>query len=434
MMTMNHYLKEGSMNRSEGIGIMMKKIFVAAVILALLIAEIWITAETPLIKPKEPSKKAEPALTSICRTVEKGDSLCTIFSKHQLSPIDVAAIRNACLPIHPVRNLRIGRPYCIELDKDGNVFSFRYWINDESLLAVRRKEYGFQARMEPIRYTKQIIVLEGTIEENLVDSMCTDRTHLNLALALSDIYAWDIDFTTDLQKGDSYRLVVEGLYLNGSFKKFGKIMAAAFENKGMIFRAYLREKDGKVGYYDEEGNALQKMFLRAPLNFRRISSYFSARRFHPILKIRRPHLGLDYAAARGTPVSSVGEGVVQFAGWRGQYGNLVVIRHPNGWRTYYGHLSRIKRSVRRGSLVDQGQVIGYVGATGLATGPHLHYEVRHEGQNIDPLKLTASRSSAVPKAEIEAFYGFRDRMDRKLSSNNTIFATDSLSKDGKISG
>jgi murein DD-endopeptidase MepM/ murein hydrolase activator NlpD len=264
--------------------------------------------------------------------------------------------------------------------------------------------------------------------------MCTDRAHLNLALALSDIYAWDIDFTTDLQPGDAYHIVTEGLYLDGVFKKFGKILAAEFTNNGRVFRAYLRETNGKGHYYDEQGKALRRMFLRAPLNFRRISSYYSSCRRHPILKIRRPHLGLDYAAARGTPVSAVGEGIIDYAGWRGQYGKLVVIRHPNRWRTYYGHLSRIEKSIKKGRQVNQGQVIGYVGATGLATGPHLHYEVRYVGKNLDPLKLETTRIKVIPKKDFQDFLRYCERMDQILASGRAISATASMSTERKIKG
>ena len=185
-----------------------------------------------------------------------------------------------------------------------------------------------------------------------------------------------------------------------------------------MYHAYRFENNGKADYYDAEGISLKKAFLKAPLNFRRISSYFSKGRFHPILKIYRSHHGLDYAAPSGTPVSVVGDGTVSFTGYKGQYGKLVIIRHSNGWKTYYGHLSRIGKGIKTGEKVEQGQVIGYVGATGLATGPHLHYEIRIKNKPVNPLALKLPQGKSIPKTLIAEFRLFRDKMNSQLASIN----------------
>ena len=174
--------------------------------------------------------------------------------------------------------------------------------------------------------------------------------------------------------------------------------------------------NGKDSYYDAAGKALKKAFLKAPLNFRRISSYFSTGRFHPVLKIYRPHHGLDYAAPAGTPVSAVGDGEVSFAGRKGQYGNLVVIKHRNGWKTYYGHLSKIEKGVWKGKYAEQGQVIGYVGATGLATGPHLHYEIRTGKKPVNPLKVKFPGGEPIPKSLMAGFEERKNKLDYQLAS------------------
>lgn len=405
----------------------MKKKILSAVAVTLVTAWMFIVGIAPVTQSPV-ATDSRPALNVIHDTVKKGETLSRIFSKHDLQQEEILPIRNACLSVYPVRKLHPGNPYKLEIEEDGRVSSFRYWIDDDSLLDIRRGDEGFHAHLEPIPYQTRTLVLEGTIEDNLVNSMGTDRERYALALALSDIFAWDIDFTGDLQKGDSYRIVAEGLYLNGKFRKFGRILAAEFRNRDEIFKAYCYELEGRIGYYDEKGNALKKSFLRAPLSFRKISSHYSSNRLHPVLKIRRPHRGLDYAAPAGTPVSSVADGIVLFAGRRGQYGKLVVIGHPNGWETRYGHLCRIAQDIKAGSRVAQGQVIGNVGSTGLATGPHLHYEVKVNGANIDPLSVPVPvpQGGHIPEKEAAAYNDFRRNMDIKLASGDAFAVTAAL--------
>lgn len=351
----------------------------------------------------------------ICGTVEKGETLYDIFQKYKLDLNELFKLREASADVHRLRELYPGQPYRITIDDNSSVNSFTYWINDDQILLINRTESGFSAEKKPIEYEKRLLSFGGVIHDNLIESMDEGRHNLMLALNLSDIFAWDIDFTSDLREGDSFKLIVEGLYLDGEFRKYGDILSAEFANNGEQYHAYRFEQNGEAGYYDDEGKSLKRSFLKAPLSFRRISSYFSHKRFHPILRISRPHHGLDYAAPRGTPVSAVGDGTVIFAGYRGQYGKLVIIRHPNGWKTYYGHLSRIGKNIRKGEKLQQGTTIGYVGSTGMATGPHLHYEIRIHNKPTNPLKVNIPKGKPVPQQYIADFIRVRDSMSGKLA-------------------
>lgn len=366
-------------------------------------------------------------------TVQKGETLFDIFKKHKLDMGVLFKLKEASAGVYKLGEVHPEHRYKIVFDDDERINSFVYGIDDDTILDISNTEAGFSAKKIPIDYDIKILHLGGAIKDNLISSMGEGSDNIKLALQLSDIFAWDIDFTTDIRNGDVFKVVVQGLYLNGEFRKYGDILSAEFINDGMTYRAYRFECNGKADYYDENGKALRKAFLKAPLNFRRISSSFSYGRFHPILKIYRPHHGLDYAAPVGTPVSTVGDGTVNFAGYKGQYGKLVVIRHSNGWKTYYGHLSRINRGIKRGLKVEQGQVIGYVGATGLATGPHLHYEMRVNNKAVNPLKIKVSGGSAVPGNLKAEWLRYKNEMDSKLVSiTPSVLAFDRGTKHGNL--
>ncbi len=244
----------------------------------------------------------------------------------------------------------------------------------------------------------------------------THKEYHRIALELSDIYAWDIDFSSDIQNGDLVKIILEELWVTEVFKGYGNILAAEFINDGKTYKAYRFENDGYIDYYDSNGKSLQKTLLRSPLKFKYISSGFSKRRLHPILRVYRPHLGVDYAAPTGTPVSAAGDGTVIFTGYRGQNGKLVIIRHRRGFETYYGHLSRILRKIRRGTKVSQGDIIGYVGSTGLATGPHLDYRIKQNGKFVNPLKIQLPRGKSIPKKLMAEFKKVVNSFDSRLSS------------------
>jgi murein DD-endopeptidase MepM/ murein hydrolase activator NlpD len=329
--------------------------------------------------------------------VKRGETMFDIFHKYGLDVQELLRLKEASAGIHRLRDISAGKPYKIELAPDNSVLSLTYQINDDVQLNVTRIDPEFRAEKIVIPYEKRERNLGGRIENNLYVALANDGESALLAYALSDIFSWDIDFTTDLRKGDTFRVVVEELWLNGRFKRYGNILAAEFVNDGNTYRAFRYEgPDGRAGYYDEEGKSLQRSFLKAPLSYRRISSGFTSHRMHPILKIRRPHLGVDYVAPRGTPVSALGDGTVLFAGYKGANGNLVILRHPKGFTTYYGHLAKIRKGIRRGARVAQGDVVGYVGATGRATGPHLDFRIKQASRFVNPLKIDIPRSEGIP--------------------------------------
>jgi len=349
--------------------------------------------------------------------VKRGETMYDIFQKYGLDIQELLRLREASAGIHRLRNIVAGKPYKIELAPDNSVLSLTYQIDDDVLLNVTRFDPEFRAEKIVIPYEKRERSLGGIIENNLYEALGNDGESALLAYALSDIFSWDIDFTTDLRKGDTFRFVVEELWLGGRFKRFGEVLAAEFVNDGTTYRAFRYEgPDGRGGYYDDEGKSLQRSFLKAPLSYRRISSGFTFNRMHPILKIRRPHLGIDYVAPRGTPVSALGDGTVQFAGYKGANGNLVILKHPKGFTTYYGHLGKIRKGIRRGARVAQGDVIGYVGSTGYATGPHLDFRMKQANRFVNPLKVHIPRGGGIPKQLLADYDKKRHALGLALAS------------------
>ncbi|HNS54749.1 MAG TPA: peptidoglycan DD-metalloendopeptidase family protein, partial [Syntrophales bacterium] len=384
---------------------------------ASLLAALLFLANAPGPDPARPPEHAKmSSLLRFSGMVQKGQSLHEIFKRHDLDPRQLFPVKEALAGVHSPREFRPGRPYEIQVDPEKGLHAFLYWASDEALVRVTRAGEGYRAERLSLEYEKRILCLEGSIEDNLIASMGGGPQNLLLALGLSDIFAWDIDFTTALRRGDTFRVLVEGLYRDGEFRKYGGILAAEFVNDGVAYRAYRFEIDGKADYYDAEGRSLRKAFLKAPLSFRRISSGFSKSRLHPVLKIRRAHNGTDYVAPKGTPVSAMAAGQVVAAGWQGGYGRLVVLRHPNGYKTYYGHLSGFAKGIRKGATVAQGQLVGYVGATGLATGPHLHFEMRLNDRPVNPRKVAIPPGEPVPEALLAAYKTSRDELAGRLAS------------------
>ncbi len=400
----------------------MKRIYIAIIIV--FIAFITLRSNFSFINKADNGKNIPQTVQTseyreIAGSIQAGETLFDIFKKYKLDVKELFKMREASADLHRLRDLYPNRPYKIVLDEREQINSFTYWINDDTILNIRNTNEGFCAEKIAVQYEKRIEYIGGTIRDNLSSSMENENGGLLLALQLSDIFAWDIDFTTDIRNNDEYKIAVEGLYLDGKFRKYGDIIAAEFINNGETFRAYRYETDGKADYYNEEGKSMRKAFLKAPLNYRRISSFFSKGRKHPILKIYRPHHGLDYAAPGGTPVSVAGDGKVIFAGNKGQYGKLVIVKHRNGYNTYYGHLSRIAKGIRTGRHAEQGQIIGYVGSTGLATGPHLHYEMRIKGKPVNPLSIKIPRGKSIPEKMMADFIQLKNDMNTQFASNKT---------------
>ena len=355
-------------------------------------------------------------LREIADTVRKGETVSAIFEKHHLDIGELFRMRQASASIHRLRDISEGSPYTITVDPDNNVLSLAYHINDEEILRIVRSEPGYRADKVDIEYERRIGTLGGGVQSNIVSSLPGGGESVLLAIELSDIFSWDVDFNTDFRKGDTFRILVEERWLDGAFRNYGDILAAELSVDGHVYRAYRFDTGNRPDYFDDEGKSLRKAFLKAPLSYRRISSGFTKRRMHPILKIARPHLGVDYAAPAGTPVSTVGDGVVIFAGRKGPNGNLVIVRHPNGYATSYAHLARIAKGIRRGAEVRQGDVIGKVGSTGRSTGPHLDFRIRRHGTFLNPLTVNLPRGGAIPGNRMSDFRGVREEFARSLAA------------------
>ena len=392
----------------------MKKLYFAA---ALLTIVFFLTVVNLEVRGKnEDISQKNEVYREISGVVKRGETFFDIFKNYQLDISELFELREASADIHRLRDLRPGQPYKIFLDERDRINELTYLIDDENVLTITSTGSGFSAEKASIEYEKRLIHLSGTINDNLISSVGEGKENLMLALTVSDIFGWDIDFTTDLRKGDTFKVIVEGLYLDGQFKKYGEVVCAGFINIGQDYNAYRFEHDGITGYYDDEGGSLKRSFLKSPLSFRRISSSFSRNRFHPVLKTYRPHHGVDYAAPAGTPVLATGDGVVRFAGYKGQYGKLVIVRHPNGYKTYYGHLSGISSGITKGKKVKQGEIIGNVGATGVATGPHLHYEMHIGNRPVNPLTVRLPKGKAIPEKQQAEFNRMKEGMQMRLAA------------------
>ena len=394
----------------------MKKLFITSIFLVVFF--LIIAGNLDIYTEEGYSSSVGENFREISDTIKKGQTLFDIFKRYHLDIGELLELRKASADVYRLRNLYPGQSYKILVDDNDRVNSFSYWIDDNSILNITRSDSGFYAEKIPIAYEKRILYMDRTIEDNLISSAGEGKEGLMLALNISDIFAWDIDFTSDLRNEDTFKVIVEGLYLDGEFKKYGDILCVEFMNNGKTYQAYRFEYEGKTEYYDNEGKTLRRAYLKAPLSFRRISSTFSNGRFHPILKRYRPHHGLDYAAPTGTPISAIGSGTVVFSGIKGSYGKFVIIKHPNGYKSYYGHLSKIEKNIRVGVRAEQGQIIGYVGATGLATGPHLHYELRINDKPVNPLTGSLPRGKPIPSNMMTEFRQFRNEMDNQLASIN----------------
>jgi murein DD-endopeptidase MepM/ murein hydrolase activator NlpD len=350
------------------------------------------------------ARLAEP-LRVIRGTIARNSNLGLALSS-VLSPTAVHQLVESARPVYDLKYLSVGHPFDLTLGPNGLLSNFSYSIDALNTLRVTRNKERLTAEVLTRTYETRVETAAGEIETSLFGAVADAGESDQLALDLADIFAWDIDFNTELQRGDSFRVAVEKLYLDGEFQRYGRVLAAEFVRGNRTLQA-IRFEGERAGYYTPDGEPMRKAFLRSPLRFTRISSIFTTHRFHPILHQVRPHYGVDYAAPIGTPVMAAGNGMVRLAGRSGGYGNTVRIRHPNGYETLYGHLSRM--SVRAGDHVTQGQMIGAVGMTGLATGPHLDYRMLKNGGFVNPLTLQSPPAEPLSPAELAAFQSVRDQ-------------------------
>jgi murein DD-endopeptidase MepM/ murein hydrolase activator NlpD len=339
--------------------------------------------------------------------IEPNASLATTLDG-LVSPAGLHELVEAARPAWDLARLAVGRPWGLALDEQGGIAVFTYRIDELTALRLVRRPRGvLEPELSERRYTVRVESTSGEITSSLFGAITDAGEGDQLALDMAEIFAWDVDFNTELRRGDRFRVAVEKLYLDGEFRRYGSVVAAEFVRGERTLQAVRFEASAGTGYYAPDGTPLRKAFLRSPLRFSRISSRFTYKRLHPITKQVRPHLGVDYAADRGTPVHASADGVVAEAGTMGGLGKAVRLRHANGFETLYGHLSRIR--VRRGQRVGQGERVGDVGSTGLATGPHLDYRMKRDGRFINPLTLQSPPAEPIPASERAAFAAARDQ-------------------------
>jgi len=319
--------------------------------------------------------------------VETGDTFCSILSDQGFSSLTIAECVEAFKPVLNCHKLSLGDEYNIKTDGKGNLLKLTIKTDLVTIYHLKKEGEKLFPSKDKVYLSKKITKVSGVIEDSLFGAIDKAGEYDQVAIEVAEIFAWDIDFRHDLQKGDRFALIIEKYFKDDQFFCYGKIKAVEYNNQGKVYRAiYFKDPKGQGGYYTPEGISVRRSFLRAPLKFTRISSGYSNHRFHPILKKYKPHLGIDFAAPQGTPVLAVGDGVVVAKGWKYGNGNMVTIRHPLRYETMYNHLSRFGKNVKVGARIKQKDIIGYVGSTGFATGPHLDYRMKKNGLFVNPLK------------------------------------------------
>ena len=364
-----------------------------------------IDASVPLVYPNAivrdtpaaPQEEAAPAVTpplaiqqaGVASTIEvvvgRNDTMDAIFRRMALDKSDLAAIRNLPGIRQSLDFLKPGDAIKVTHTHDGEIRELSRKVSETETLTVVREDAGFAAKMVSNPVETRVCTAVASIDSSLFQAAAAADISDGVALKLASVFAWDIDFVLDIRAGDRFTVTYEKIYQDGKYLHDGEVLAAEFINSGKVFRAVRFAADGNsASYYTPDGKPMRKAFLRAPVDFTRVSSVFDANRMHPILNRIRGHMGTDYAAPTGTPIHAAGDGRVSFEGTRGGYGNAVMLLHSNSVSTLYGHMSRFARNIHLGSHVNQGDVIGYVGMTGLATGPHLHYEYLMNGVHMNP--------------------------------------------------
>ncbi len=336
-------------------------------------------------------------------TVKPGDSLALIFSRLGLSPTSLYNIMSLGKEVSKLKKIRPGQLLKFHIE-DNELLGLNYEMNLTKSLNISLEDNKFKAEVIHIELEKVVKHASATINDSLFLSAKKAGLSDNLIMQLVGIYGWDIDFALDIREGDSYTVIYEEQYKNGIKVSDGPIIAAEFVNRNTALRTVrFTHEDGRVDYYADNGDAMRKAFLRTPVEFARISSRFNLKRKHPILNKIRAHRGVDYAASTGTPIKATGDGTVTHAGRKGGYGRTVILKHGGKYSTVYAHLHRYARGVRSGSRVKQGQIIGYVGKSGLATGPHLHYEFRVHGVHRNPLTVKLPKVESIGKKTLPEF-------------------------------
>ncbi|HBA08713.1 MAG: peptidase M23 [Methylotenera sp.] len=355
--------------------------------------------------------------------VRRDDTLQSVLARLNIRNRDALEfIRSDSVASEIARSIIPGRQVKSETDADGNLFHFEYQISADQFLTITKTADGYEAHQDERILEIRPVLKSAKINSSLFGA--TDAANIpdHIAIQLADIFESEINFHTDLRRGDRFNVIYEGSYDQGELIKSGEVLAAEFVNNGKVYRAVgFRDSNNQMQYYTPEGKSIHKSFLRSPLEFSRVSSGFSVARFHPVLQRMRAHKGVDFAAPTGTRIKASADAVVDFVGTKGGYGNVIILKHDNGISTVYGHLSRFAPELRRGSKVTQGQMIGFVGMSGVATGPHLHYEFLINGKHQDPMKVALPKNNTIQggnKAQFETISNQMMAQLRLLGTSN----------------
>ena len=365
--------------------------------------------------------------------VQQGETMGKILSKFGISAATIDKLDKASKDIFPLRQIRADRPYTAFIVQDSiNGDKLDYLVYEKDV--IEYVVFGFKNDSLTVTKGEKEVTIRrqmrsSTIESSLWGAIMRDSLPYALAAELEDIYQWTVDFF-GIQQGDHFTVIYDEKLIDTTHVGIGRVWGAKFNHAGKDVYAIPFKQDDKIQYWEHNGASLRKQLLKAPLKFSRISSRFSRARLHPVHRVYRPHLGVDYAAPKGTPVHAVADGVVTFKGWGGGGGNTLKIKHAGNLVTGYLHLSGFAKGIKQGSRVRQGELIGYVGSTGTSTGPHLDYRIWKNGVNIDPLKVPQEPAEPIKKQNMEAFEHVRDRiiaeLDGKASPDMIITQLDSL--------
>ncbi len=338
-------------------------------------------------------------------TIQRGDTIAAVLGRLDVRKQDTAAFLGAARDSRAMRQLRPGKTVFAQTAANGELLVLRYFFGNEELFLMEKVDQEFKMSEQAVELDSKIQMKSGVVKSSLFGATDSAEIPNNIAMQLPEIFASDIDFYRDIRKGDRFTIVYETLQdNNGEHAKSGRVLAVEFVNRGKSHHAvYFESRNGDGGYYTPNGESLRKAFLLSPLTFSRISSGFTNSRFHPVLKEWRAHRGIDYAAPTGTPVMTTANGVVSFAGTQRGYGKIIIVKHNGQYETAYGHLSRFAKGLKKGSRVTQGDTIGHVGATGMATGPHLHYELRVDGVQRDPSKVILPTAPPIAQKDLQDF-------------------------------
>ena len=349
----------------------------------------------------------EPSVPEIRRefvegTIRPGDTITALLGEY-FTPQELLNLSSKSKEVFPLSKICAGQPYKLCL-VDGSFDRFEYDIDKDEQLIIRKEEENIDLTRIPISYAVDTELVRGTITSSLFEAVAESGESPELAMSLADIFAWDIDFIRDIRVGDSFQALVEKRVRDDKPAGYGRILASEFTNQGTTYRAFLyQDGNNRPSYYDGEGNSVRKAFLRAPLAFSRISSGFTMRRYHPVTKTWKAHPAIDYAAPTGTPIKTVGDGTIINIGRTKYNGNFIKLRHNNSYETLYLHMNGFAKGMKKGKRVVQGQTIGYVGSTGLATGPHLCFRMYSNGSPVNPNKVRAKAAPPVSRERMAEY-------------------------------